>query len=632
MKLRHLMAAVVLSGVVFVTVSIVQGGRGMLRRERAQAASVADGLLHVPDAPDAIPSSGDAVSDVEGPASADESPAAVAQPQASPAKPEVLAEAVSPAAPSAAPPEPPLPAAGPPARGAAPVPGSYAAVKEDFEPPTPPTIVAGEAVSSTRVSITWRGATDDVGVTHYEVLSGDVVILETSNRSVTIAELAPTSRHCFKVRAYDAAGRKSPTTPPLCVTTPDPNPPSTPERLVANSLGEEYVVLKWGMSIDDLGIARYEILRGNELVATADGLRADEYGLRAGTRYCYTVTAVDVTGNRSLPSAEACVVTPDLTPPTPPSAVHAAKVTSCGVQLAWRPAEDTVGVTAYEVMSGDKVLHSSTETGAKIVVREQGRERCFRVRALDAAGHRSVPSSPLCVTIPISDPPRPPAQVTAVPNSRSTIGVSWKQEGQEVLAVAYDVLRDGVVVAPKVTTRFWLDAHVERGREYCYAVRAYNAVDMPSAPTEVACSMTAADAAPGSPFAVETARGPDGEILVSWQPTAWGAAVYAVYDTRRGKLGTTADRTFRAVPRPGDGPPCFVVSALDEDGRESARSPEACVEEEDDFRDSSAPAQGSPPAGVSPPTADRAPVVAGPAAFSMLPLRRRRGEQRSRGA
>lgn len=91
----------------------------------------------------------------------------------------------------------------------------------DTVPPTPPTNLAAAATSSVQVSLSWTAATDNVGVTGYDVLR-DGALLASQGGATTFSDTAarPGTLYSYQVRAKDAAGNVSPPSSPATVTTP----------------------------------------------------------------------------------------------------------------------------------------------------------------------------------------------------------------------------------------------------------------------------------------------------------------------------------------------------------------------------------------------------------------------------
>ncbi|GAA1314005.1 PQQ-dependent sugar dehydrogenase [Saccharothrix xinjiangensis] len=91
----------------------------------------------------------------------------------------------------------------------------------DTQPPTTPTGVTATA-SGTSVTVRWSPATDNIGVTGYEVLRDGVQVGSTSGAgatSFTDSGLASNTRYEYRVRARDAQANRSTPSTAVAVTT-----------------------------------------------------------------------------------------------------------------------------------------------------------------------------------------------------------------------------------------------------------------------------------------------------------------------------------------------------------------------------------------------------------------------------
>jgi glucose/arabinose dehydrogenase len=90
----------------------------------------------------------------------------------------------------------------------------------DTEPPTTPTGVTATA-SGTTVTVRWTPATDNIGVTGYEVLRDGTVAGSTGGgaTSFTDSGLAANTRYQYQVRARDAQANRSAASTAVAVTT-----------------------------------------------------------------------------------------------------------------------------------------------------------------------------------------------------------------------------------------------------------------------------------------------------------------------------------------------------------------------------------------------------------------------------
>ncbi|MEV4615340.1 glycosyl hydrolase family 18 protein [Kitasatospora sp. NPDC049258] len=80
----------------------------------------------------------------------------------------------------------------------------------DTQPPTAPGTPGVTGTSSTSVSLSWAAATDNIGVTAYDIYNGAGLARTVATTAATVDGLAPDTPYTFTVKARDAAGNVSP--------------------------------------------------------------------------------------------------------------------------------------------------------------------------------------------------------------------------------------------------------------------------------------------------------------------------------------------------------------------------------------------------------------------------------------
>ncbi|WP_299207936.1 endonuclease [uncultured Dokdonia sp.] len=89
----------------------------------------------------------------------------------------------------------------------------------DTQSPTTPASLTASNVGETTLMLSWNAATDNVGVTSYDVYQGSTVIGNPTTTSYTVSGLSPTTNYTFSVRAKDAASNVSNVSNTVTVTT-----------------------------------------------------------------------------------------------------------------------------------------------------------------------------------------------------------------------------------------------------------------------------------------------------------------------------------------------------------------------------------------------------------------------------
>lgn len=173
----------------------------------------------------------------------------------------------------------------------------------DSAAPSTATLTAsGTTVSSTNLS--WTAATDNTGVTGYNVYQNGVLKTTTTTTSLAVTGLAATTTYNFYVTAKDAAGNVSAASNTVNVTTlslADTTAPVAPS-LSASGITASSVTLTWTAATDNIGVIGYNIYQNGTLKTTTTTTSLAVTGLAAATNYNFYVTAKDAAGNVSTAS------------------------------------------------------------------------------------------------------------------------------------------------------------------------------------------------------------------------------------------------------------------------------------------------------------------------------------------
>ena len=199
---------------------------------------------------------------------------------------------------------------------------------------------------------------------------------------------------------------------PVGNAPPDTQPPTAPSNLLATAVSTSQINLSWTAATDNVGVTGYRVERRDPgsssfvQIGTTTGTTFNDTGLAAGTSYDYQVRASDAAGNLGAYSAVATATTqtPDTQPPTAPSNLLATAVSASQINLSWTAATDNVGVTGYRVERRDPGSSSFVQIGTTTGTTfnntglAAGTSYDYQVRASDAAGNTSSPSTPASAT------------------------------------------------------------------------------------------------------------------------------------------------------------------------------------------------------------------------------------------
>ncbi|MER8089429.1 PQQ-dependent sugar dehydrogenase [Streptomyces sp. NPDC094048] len=189
----------------------------------------------------------------------------------------------------------------------------------DTEAPTAPGQPSCSAITENSLTLNWGAATDNVGVTAYDIYEHGNKLAEAAGNVTTknLTGLTAGTTYDITVFAGDAAGNVSSVSPIVdCTTLPgsDTTAPSVPGTLSASGLTANSVVLKWGASTDDRAVTAYEVRSGSTVYKTVSGTppatTTTLTGLACASPYALDVVAKDAAGNASPPGNTVTFTTP----------------------------------------------------------------------------------------------------------------------------------------------------------------------------------------------------------------------------------------------------------------------------------------------------------------------------------
>ena len=183
----------------------------------------------------------------------------------------------------------------------------------DFTAPTAPTNLAASGTSFTSTNLSWTAATDNVGVTGYDVYQGATLKATVATTTYTVTGLTPATLYSFSVKAKDANNNVSAASNVVDVTTLADTTAPTAVVLTAAGTTASSTNLSWTAATDNVGVTSYDVYKGGVLLATVTTTTYAVTGLTAATAYSFYVVAKDAAGNLSAASNSVAVTTLSVT-------------------------------------------------------------------------------------------------------------------------------------------------------------------------------------------------------------------------------------------------------------------------------------------------------------------------------
>ncbi len=309
------------------------------------------------------------------------------------------------------------------------------------------------------------------------------------------------------------------------VAPPDRVVPSTPTN-VTGSAGYTVASVTWTAATDNVGVAGYNVIRDGKWIANSVETTFNDTGLSAATTYQYQIQAFDIAGNTSPSSATLSLTTADNIPPTSPTNLVATPVSPQEIDLSWSPAQDTSGLSSYQVLRGTSAANliqvatrGGTSTSYKDLPLTASTTYFYGVKAVDKSGNVS-PLSNIASAVTLALP-SPPTNLVATSTSGKQIKLTWTAATGGLPIVSYQVLQGtapGLLqkVATAKTTSYTSNSLVA-STTYYYEVQAVDSVNDVSNPSSMAWATTLPN--PNAPTHVTATASSATKISLTWTET-----------------------------------------------------------------------------------------------------------------
>ncbi|MCG8807439.1 T9SS type B sorting domain-containing protein [Tenacibaculum finnmarkense] len=106
----------------------------------------------------------------------------------------------------------------------------------DTEAPTAPSNLTASNITETQVTLTWEIATDNIGVSQYQIFNGTVNLGSSTNTTFNLTGLTANTAYSFTVKAIDAATNSSLASNTVSATTLESTTNNTPITIMINEI------------------------------------------------------------------------------------------------------------------------------------------------------------------------------------------------------------------------------------------------------------------------------------------------------------------------------------------------------------------------------------------------------------
>ena len=425
-------------------------------------------------------------------------------------------------------------------------------------PPSVPANVVAAAVSATEIDISWDAATPGNGgaITGYRIYRNNSQIGSTAATSYPDSGLGAYTTYSYTIVAVDASGNVSSASTAVAATT----------NAIAPSINS------FSATPASITVGQSTTLAWSVAGAPAPGLSIDNgvgavSGLSVSVAPSQTTTYTLTASNNAGTVTAQTTVTVTATPPSIPSGLHAAAISSSEIDLSWNASSpgSTGSVAGYKICRNGVQIGTTVGTTYPDTGLSASTAYSYTVAAFDGTGVTSAKSPAVQATT--NAPPAAPTvnSFSAAPasvNAGQSSTLAWSVSGNPAPTVSIDngvgaVAGNSVSVTPALTTTYTLTATNSSG-----AITAQTTVTVVPVP-------------PSAPAGLTTYIVSATEIDLSWTASTPGSggpvAGYKIY--RNGsQVGATATTSYPDAGLNANTHYSYAVAAFDGAGATSAQS------------------------------------------------------------
>jgi chitodextrinase len=246
--------------------------------------------------------------------------------------------------------------------------------------------------TETGTSISWASSSS-ANVISYAISKNEEppLLIPNTENSYTFQELPLDKTFFIEVWAINDKNIPS-TIDAITIEPVDVTPPIKPGTPVITNITQTSATISWAPSTDNVAVTGYTISINNKPPISTTSTQYTFIELDDATQYTVEIKAFDAAGNSSAPST-ASFQTKDATAPEKPGLPVITNISQTSVTINWTPSADNVAVTSYTITLNNKPPISTTRTQYTLTELEELTQYTVEIRALDAAGNSSAPST-----------------------------------------------------------------------------------------------------------------------------------------------------------------------------------------------------------------------------------------------
>jgi chitodextrinase len=168
----------------------------------------------------------------------------------------------------------------------------------------------------------------------------------------------------------------------------------------------------------------------------------------------------------------------DTEPPTAPSELFAADVTSTSLLLSWNASTDNEGVTHYEIRQNNVPIANINHPDTSFIIMDLYPNTLydFQVTSFDAANNTSSPTFLSVTTLPDTIAPTSPEDLTAEFITTNSFKLEWNEASDNVAVAGYAIYLDSVFVdSLDSSTTFYYFTGLMSDTSYTTGITAFDA-------------------------------------------------------------------------------------------------------------------------------------------------------------